>query len=548
VPGSDRPSPGPVAYPATGHASDMDHPAEGDTADPGTAAAPSQPRRSRDPLEEIPDIHRLLVESVRDYAIFILDAEGYVRTWNPGALRLKGYTADEIIGRHFSIFYPPEEARRGHPEHELEAAAAEGRYQEEGWRVRQDGTRFWANVLITALRSEDGALIGFAKVTRDLTERKEAEESLRRSEERFRLLVQGVQDYGIFMLDPDGTIAGWNEGARRIKGYEADEIVGRHFSVFYPEEDLARGKPAMELEVAARDGRFEDEGWRLRKDGGRFWANVSIIALRNDAGEVMGFAKVTRDLTDRRAAELRAIEDARKVARAEAASRAKSELLAVLSHELRTPLTSIGAYVDILAFGIQGPLTEPQREALERIRQGHRHLSMLVTDLLNFGMVQAGRITFRIAQVRLADVAEAVRPLTDPLAYERGVEVEWQEPDEAVVAHGDAARLQQILVNLVTNAIKYNDPGGSVRVRHLVRDGKAVLEVADTGPGIPAEDVEAIFEPFTQLGRSLTSTHEGTGLGLAISRQLARGMGGELGVRSAVGEGSTFVLSVPLAP
>jgi len=526
----------------------MDHPAEGDTADPGTAAAPSQPRRSRDPLEEIPDIHRLLVESVRDYAIFILDAEGYVRTWNPGALRLKGYTADEIIGRHFSIFYPPEEARRGHPEHELEAAAAEGRYQEEGWRVRQDGTRFWANVLITALRSEDGALIGFAKVTRDLTERKEAEESLRRSEERFRLLVQGVQDYGIFMLDPDGTIAGWNEGARRIKGYEADEIVGRHFSVFYPEEDLARGKPAMELEVAARDGRFEDEGWRLRKDGGRFWANVSIIALRNDAGEVMGFAKVTRDLTDRRAAELRAIEDARKVARAEAANRAKSELLAVLSHELRTPLTSIGAYVDILAFGIQGPLTEPQREALERIRQGHRHLSMLVTDLLNFGMVQAGRITFRIAQVRLADVAEAVRPLTDPLAYERGVEVEWQEPDEAVVAHGDAARLQQILVNLVTNAIKYNDPGGSVRVRHLVRDGKAVLEVADTGPGIPAEDVEAIFEPFTQLGRSLTSTHEGTGLGLAISRQLARGMGGELGVRSAVGEGSTFVLSVPLAP
>ncbi len=526
----------------------MNDPAEGDTADQDLASPPSQTRRPRDPLEEISDIHRLLVESVQDYAIFILDAAGHVRTWNPGARRLKGYAADEIIGRHFSIFYPPEEAQRGHPQHELEVAAAEGRYQEEGWRVRQDGTRFWANVLITALRSEDGALIGFAKVTRDLTERKEAEESLRRSEQRFRLLVQGVQDYGIFMLDPDGTIAGWNEGARRIQGYEADEIIGRHFSVFYPEEDLARGKPAMELEVAAREGRFEDEGWRLRKDGERFWANVIITALRDDAGEVMAFAKVTRDLTDRRAAELKAIEDARKVARAEAANRAKSELLAVLSHELRTPLTSMGAYADLLAYGVQGPLTDPQREALERIRRGHRHLSMLVTDLLNFGMVQAGRITFRIAPVRLADVAEAVRPLADPLAYERGVEMEWQDADGAVVALGDAARLQQILVNLVTNAIKYNDPGGSVSVRHFVRDGKAVLEVTDTGPGIPAEHVEAIFEPFTQLGRSLTSTHEGTGLGLAISRQLARGMDGELGVRSAAGEGSTFVLSVPLAP
>ena len=498
-------------------------------------------------LHETPGIHRLLVESVQDYAIFVLDRTGHIRTWNPGAQRLKGYTADEIIGRHFSIFYSPEDVERGHPAWELRVAAAEGRYEEEGWRFRNDGTRFWASVLITALRAEDGVLVGYAKVTRDLTARKAAEEELRRSEERFRLLVQGVKDYGIFMLDPGGTVAGWNEGAERIKGYRAHEIIGRHFSTFYPPEDLAWDKPGMELEVAARDGRFEDEGWRLKKDGSRFWANVVITALRNDAGELIGYAKVTRDLTDRRVAELQAIEDARKVAEARAANRAKVEFLAAMSHELRTPLNAIGGYTDLLIQGIHGPVTDAQTQALERVRRAQQHLLTLINDLLNFSRVEAGRITYDILPVPLSEVAEAVRPLVEPQADSGGITLDWQAPDPGVIGLADRARLEQILLNLVTNAIKYNEPGGSVTVRHFQAGGRAILEVTDTGLGIPPEHTESIFEPFTQLGRSLTSSHEGTGLGLAISRDLARGMKGDLTVRSTIGEGSTFALALPTA-
>jgi PAS domain S-box-containing protein len=224
----------------------------------------------------VDDLYRLLVETVRDYAIFALDPEGRIVTWNNGAQRIKGYAASEIIGRHFSVFYPPEDVAADKPGWELREATAVGQVEDEGWRVRKDGTRFWANVLITALRDEDGTLVGFAKVTRDLTERRAAEERLRRSEERFRLLVSSVRDYGIFMLDPDGYVASWNEGADRINGYEAEEIIGRHVSVFYPPEDVAAGRPGIELRTALETGRFEEEAWRVRKDGSRFWANIVV--------------------------------------------------------------------------------------------------------------------------------------------------------------------------------------------------------------------------------------------------------------------------------
>jgi PAS domain S-box-containing protein len=496
-------------------------------------------------------LHRLLVDSVRDYAIFALDPAGRVLTWNAGAERLKGYAPEEIIGRHFSVFYPPERVAERFPDHELEVAAREGRFEDEGWRVRKDGTLFWANVVITALRDQAGTLVGFAKVTRDLTERRHGEELLRQSEERFRLLVQNVRDYAIFLLDPDGRVATWNAGAERIKGYRAEEIVGRHFSAFYPAAEVAAGKPARVLEAAERDGAYNDEGWRIRKDGASFWASVVITALRDAHGTLVGFAKVTRDLTERQAAQERAVGDARRVAAAEAASRAKSEFLTALSHELRTPINATLGYVDLLDLGLRGPMPEAQRDDLERIRRNQHHLLAIITDLLNYGRIEAGQVRYALGPVPVHAVVEAALPLVEPQAAAKGLTVEHGPCPEGLVGVADRGKVEQVVRNLLANAVKFTPAGGRVAVGCGVAaagaDARVVITVADNGPGIPPEQHEAIFEPFVQLGRSLTSGHEGTGLGLAISRELARAMGGDVTVESAPGRGAIFTLALPQA-
>jgi PAS domain S-box-containing protein len=241
----------------------------------------------------------LFVEAVPDYAIFMLDPEGRVSTWNAGVERLLHHKAAEIVGTHFSCLYPLEERQSGAPQKLLESAIQKGSAEDEGWRVRRDGSKFWASIAVAAVRAEQNRLIGFGVVTHDLTERRRAELALRRSEDRFRLMAESVQDYAIFMLDPEGNVSTWNRGAERIKGYSASEIIGRHFSCFYPEKDIRAGKPQRELEIAVEEGRLEDEGWRRRKDGSRFWANVIITAVRDESGKLIGFAKVTRDVTDR---------------------------------------------------------------------------------------------------------------------------------------------------------------------------------------------------------------------------------------------------------
>ncbi|HYR08235.1 MAG TPA: PAS domain S-box protein, partial [Longimicrobium sp.] len=410
-------------------------------------------------LSESVALYQLLVESVQDYAIFILDTGGYVMSWNPGAERFKGYTRDEIVGRHFSTFYPPEDIAAGKPPWELEVAEREGRLEDEGWRVRKDGTLFWANVVITALRDESGTLVGFAKVTRDLTQRRAVEESLRASEERFRLLVHSVKDYAIFMLDPSGIVSSWNEGAQRIKQYTAPEIVGRHFSTFYPAEDVAAGKPAWELKTAIRDGSVEDEGWRVRKDGSRFWANVVITAVRNPAGELLGFTKVTRDLTERREAEARALEAARRAAEAEAANQAKAEFLAAMSHELRTPLNAIGGYAELLTMGIGGSVSDEQRDYLEKIQRSQRHLLNIINDLLNFSRIEAGQIEYEVAPIPLHESIQAVGAMRAPQAAEKQIDLVLGPCPVNLFAMGDRVKTEQIILNLCSNAVKFTGAG-----------------------------------------------------------------------------------------
>ena len=491
--------------------------------------------------------YQLLVETVRDHAIFMLDPTGHIISWNPGGEQLKGYTRSEIIGRHFSVFYPPADIVADKPGWELAVAAREGRVEDEGWRIRKDGSRFWANVVITALRDDTGTLIGFAKVTRDLTDRQHALEVLRESEERFRLLVQGVQDYAIFMLDPDGRIASWNEGAQRLKLYRPDQIIGRHFSAFYPAADIAAGKPAWELEVAKRDGRFEEEGWRVRRDGSRFWASVLITAIRTADGTLIGFAKVTRDLTERQAAHERAIADARRVAEAEAASRTKSEFLTAMSHELRTPINGTIGYIELLMMGIGGAVSEQQREYLNRIRGSQEHLLRIINDLLNYGRIEAGQLRYDLGTVLVHDIVDAVLPMVEPQAAQKGLHLVHGPCTEAVHGVVDRGKGEQIVLNLLSNAVKFTPSGGRIEVSCSARDGKALITVTDSGPGIPIERQTDIFEPFVQLGRTLASGHEGMGLGLAISRDLAHAMGGDLTVTSVPGHGATFTLSLPAA-
>jgi len=365
--------------------------------------------------------------------------------------------------------------------------------------------------------------------------------------ELYRLLVEGVRDYAIFVLDPDGHIISWNPGAARLKGYRTEEILGKHFSTFYPEEDKKRGKPAWELEVATAEGRVEDEGWRIRKDGSRFWANVVITALRDEHDTLVGFAKITRDLTERMEAQERAIQNARRLAEVEALSRAKSQFLASMSHELRTPLNAIGGYAELIEMGLGGGVSEQQREYLARIRGSQQHLLRIINDLLNYSRIESGKLTYEQEPVSLTAVIEAVTLMVTPQATGKGITFEKVECQGEVVALADRLKVEQIALNLASNAVKFTPPGGRVTMACEDSPEHATITVSDTGPGIPADRVDDIFEPFVQLGRSLSSGHEGAGLGLAISRDLARAMKGDVTVKTTPGRGAAFSLTLPKA-
>ena len=482
---------------------------------------------------------RVLVESVSDYAIFMLDPRGNVETWNTGAQRIKGYRPEEIIGRHFSVFYPPEDIAAGKCEMELEVAGREGRFEDEGWRVRSDGSRFWANVVITALHDATGHLTGFGKVTRDLTERLNAERARLAADERFRRLIESVKDYAIFILDPTGHVATWNDGAQRIKGYTGAEIIGSHFSRFYPEKDVRAGKCEMELEVAAREGRFEDEDWRVRKDGSLFWANVVISAIRDDSGKLVGFSKVTRDLTDRKRAEQ---ERAARLA-AEEANRTKDQFLGMLGHELRNPLAPIVTALQLIK--LRGDDDKHAREHLVIERQVAQ-MTTLVDDLLDVSRIARGHIELQRESVDIRDAVAKAVEIARPALDKKAQQLEVDLPVRPAIVHGDESRLVQVFANLLNNAGKYTKPGGHIFVLMRQLNAEIVVEVRDNGIGIDAALLPRIFDLFVQGTQDIDRAEGGLGLGLTLVKQIIDGHGGQVEARSGGrGSGSTFTVRLP---
>ena len=426
------------------------------------------------------------------------------------------------------------------PEYELKVAAQTGRYEEMGWRVRKDGSMFWANVVITAQRDAAGGVTGFAKVMRDMTTHKQAEEALRRSEERYRLLLDSVKDHAIFMLDPSGRVTSWNAGARRLKGYEAEEIVGEHFSVFYMEEDRERGHPAWELEKAMREGRYEEEGWRIRKDGSRFWANVVITRILAADGAPLGFAKVTRDLTERREHEARLARSHARTRRVEDENQELEAFSYTVAHDLRAPLRAVLQTGDVLLEDHAPALNGDGRALLGAMLRSARHMAQLVDDLLHLSRAAGGDLS--PAEVDLAAMAEDVLGGLRRREPHRAVQTRVQP---AMKVRADPRLLRVAVDNLLSNAWKFTrgTPDARIDVELERRFSEDIVHVRDNGAGFDPARAGRLFQPFHRLHDP--GEFEGTGVGLATVRRIVERHGGRVGAHGEPGKGAAFFLALP---
>lgn len=509
-------------------------------------------RRTKTLLNQLPcdEPFRTLVDGIQDYAVFLVDHDGRILTWNAGAELIAGYTTNEIVGRPIDVLYTPDAVAKGLPTILRRQAKQFGRAEDEGWRVRKDGARFWGELVVSSLTDSDGNCLGYAHVVRDLTERRVAEtertrrrDDLLRLEERFRLLVESVDDYAIFMLDPHGIVTTWNIGAERIKGYKATEIIGRHFSVFRTEEDIRSGACERELFLAAQNGKAEEESWRVRKDGSRFWANVILTSIRDSTGALMGYAKITRDLTQRRTLE----EERLQRARAEEAVRLREEFLLIASHELKTPLTTL--QLDL--HGIQQELDHPgacdvakARKKLDRASRSVARLSALVESLLNVSRLAKGTLTLTPAPMDLTSVVEQVVDGLRDQAARCGCTLQLHTAG-SIAGRWDRLRIEQVVVNVLVNAFKYG-AGGSIDVSVDGRDGHALIEISDRGPGIEETDLARIFERFERA--SSIRHYGGLGLGLYVSREIVQAHGGSICASNRPGGGATFAVRLPVLP
>jgi PAS domain S-box-containing protein len=490
--------------------------------------------------------YRQLVEAVTDYAIYMLDSSGNVVSWNAGAQRFKGYLPEEIIGQHFSRFYTEEDRATNLPARALEISAREGKFESEGWRVRKDGARFWAHVVIDPIRDSAGIVTGYAKVTRDLTERRAAEKALRQSEEQFRRLVQGVTDYAIYLLSPEGIITSWNLGAKRIKGYDPAEIIGKHFSLFYTPEDRENGEPKIALDTAIREGKFEKEGWRLRKDGTRFWCHIVIDPIRDDTQAVIGFAKITRDITERKKAQ-QSLEHAREALFQSQKMDAVGQLTGGVAHDFNNLLMAILGSLELA----RKYATDPrQQRLLENATAGAQRGASLTQRMLSFARRQQ-------MDAKPTDLRKLVQGMSELLqsSLGSGCEIQTQFPLALLDILADENQLELALLNLCVNARDAMPRGGTIMIsareetvsddrQHGLFPGQYVcLAVTDKGEGMSADTLAHATEPFF----TTKGVGKGTGLGLPMVHGMSEQMGGRLILKSKQGEGTTAEIWLPVA-
>ncbi len=504
----------------------------------------TEQRMAQEALIESERRFRYLVEGVVDYAIYMLDVNGVVTNWNKGAERIKLYGASDVVGRHFSIFYTPEDRRAGAPARALEQARSTGRFEAEGWRVRKDGARFWASVVIDAIHDDDGNHIGFAKITRDVSDKRAAQEALEASERQFRLLVAGVTDYALFMLDPNGVVANWNAGAERIKGYSSDQIVGQHMSAFYTAADRAAGKPMEALETARREGRYEAEAWRVRRDGSLFWANVVLDAIRDETGELIGFAKITRDATERRNAQFELQRANERLAQAQKME-AVGQLTGGVAHDFNNLLMIVGGQAHLLRRYVGD---EPRAlQALDAIATATARGRDLTRHLLTF----ARRQRLQPVPLSLSDRADSLLEILGAGLPSR-IRLEVDFPRDLWTVKVDPGELELALLNLSVNARDAMPEGGrlSITAANVTLEagdddeasGEFVaITVRDTGEGIAPDILPRIFEPFF----TTKDIDKGTGLGLSQVYGFAKQAGGRLVADSELGAGAAFTLYLP---
>jgi PAS domain S-box-containing protein len=488
-----------------------------------------------------------MVDEIQDYAIILLDKEGYIQNWNKGAQKIKQYSEKEILGKHFSIFYLPQDLENNLPQKLIKEAEDTGRAVQEGWRKRKDGSHFWGSITITALHDEENNVFGFCKVTRDLTDQKIAEDKLRISEERYHQMIAEVQDYAIILLSTEGVIENWNAGAESIKGYTAEEVIGKKFELFYTEEDRKINLPYKLLAEAKEKGKAVQEGWRVRKDGSKFWGTIVITALHNKEGELIGFSKVTRNLTEQKIAKDKL---AAYTAELEIQNSELEQFAYVASHDLQEPLRKIQTFTEL----IQNNFNDKEfvTNYLKKLDASAKRMSELVKSLLNYSRLSKGKDVY--SAVNLNDVLEEVKEDFELLIKENKAEI------TAVLlptVSGNHIQLRQLFANLISNSLKFCSVKPVIKIsfqiltkdqlpdppKSLIHDRYLHILFQDNGIGFEKQYDKVIFSLFQRLHNR--QDYAGTGIGLALCKKIAENHLGYINASSEAGKGAVFNVFLP---